>query len=111
VPGTLPVGEPVVFTLRLLYTGTDERDAYLRGRDITFDIMVTRDDGAMVWRRLRGAVVPAILHVQTFAPGQSVELRDVWRGCNAPGEYAAVGSILTDGEPLRSRIARFRVTP
>jgi hypothetical protein len=74
------------------------RDVYLRGRAITIDVEVTRADGAVVWRRLEGEMIPAIVHLRTLAPGERLEVETTWdqraTGGKAvePGDCVAAGS-------------------
>ena len=81
----------------------------LGGRDITFDVVVTDAAGAVVWRRLQGAAMQAILQLRVLAPGETLELRAEWAGRGArgklapPGEYTVQALLPTDEpEPLRA---------
>jgi intracellular proteinase inhibitor BsuPI len=95
----------VPITLRAKNTGPKPIDLYLRGRQIAFDITVTSETGEIVWRRLEGMTVPAILQVRTLSPGESFELREVWdQQSNAarpagPGLYTVEGTFPTDSRP------------
>ena len=118
VPARVRVCEPVPITLRLTNTGRKPVTAYLQGRPTAFDIVVTRADGSPVWRRLEGAVVPAVLQVRTLAPGEVLELTDTWsQQTNAgtvvgPGEYLVTGVLPTDPPAeLRTGPARLRIMP
>jgi len=116
-PDSARSGDPIPVVLRL--TNPTERpvEAYFLGRTITFDIVVSRADGAVVWRRLEGAVVPGILQVRTLAPGETLEWRDVWRQqTNAgtpvgPGTYVILGLLPSDAPaPRRTPEVRVRVS-
>jgi hypothetical protein len=118
VPACVRVGEGVPITLRL--TNADQRaaDVYLQGRPAAFDIVITRRDGTPVWRRLEGAVVPAVLQVRSLAPGAVLEFHDTWpqrtnRGAAVgPGDYLVTGVLPTDPPAeLRTRPARLRILP
>jgi hypothetical protein len=116
-PASVRRGEPVPITLRLTNTGGRALTLYLTGRSITFDIIVARLDGDVVWRRLEHVASQQILQVKTLAPGETLELKDQWRqrtnaGAAAPtGDYTVTGVIPTDGQPLRTAPVRLRVTP
>jgi hypothetical protein len=106
LPPRVAVGEPVTITLRATNAGNDSIDLYLRGRDVAFDITVTSKTGEIVWRRLEGRMVPAILQIRTLEPGESLELNEVWnQQTNAgtpakPGLYSVKGSL--PGESRRT---------
>jgi len=105
VPSEARVGRPVPVVLHVMNSGDRPLDLYLRGRTIAFDVVVTRDDGAVVWRRLEGEVIPAILQLKTLAPREVMELRAEWnqrtnRGRRvSPGRYAVRGVLLTETPP------------
>lgn len=98
--------EPVVITLRVENIGSSPLDLYLRGRTIAFDLVVSRSNGTLIWRRLHDQVVPAILRLETIAPGASLELKDVWHQRSndgelvAPGDYMVHGELLSEEQPL-----------
>lgn len=90
-------------------------DLYLRGREIAFDIVVESEDGGLVWRRLHDAIIPAILRIESLAPGAVLEFRDTWdQRTNegdrvAPGRYRVRGELLTEAEPLATQSADIQV--
>jgi hypothetical protein len=112
----------VPITLRVSNDGSQPVELHLRGRAIAFDIVVAREDGTIVWRRLEDRTVPAILQVIELAPGGSLELRDVWdQSTNAgkpvgPGRYRVEGTLPTGSPPALKtpakplRILRPKVT-
>ena len=103
-------GDTVAIVLRLTNTGTRPIELHLLGRDIAFDVVVTREDGSPVWRRLEHAVLPGILQVKVLAPGESLELHAEWRAA-APGTYMLQGVLPTDEpEPLRTERVRVKIT-
>ena len=116
-PRAVRLGKPVPVTLRLSNAGTRKADLYLLGRTITFDIIVAGPDGRVRWRRLEGASGQQILQVKTLAPGETLELRDVWtQRTNAgaavsPGVYTVQGVLPTDAAPLQTTLVRVRITP
>lgn len=99
VPARVRTGEAVPITLRVTNVGDERLDLELRGRPIAFDLVVTGPDGSVVWRRLEGRTVPAILQVRTLGPRESLELRDVWDQRErdgsrvAPGSYRVAGAV------------------
>jgi len=117
VPGSVRRGQPVPITLRLTNTGDRTLNLYLAGRRITFDIIVARPDGDVVWRRLEQVASQQILQLKTLAPGETLELKDRWRqrtnaGADSrAGDYTVTGVIPTDGQALRTAPVRLRVTP
>ncbi|MBI4408602.1 MAG: hypothetical protein HY561_02760 [Gemmatimonadetes bacterium] len=116
-PTRVQVGEPVRITLRVRNVGPKRLDLGLLGREIAFDFLVARKDGVVVWRRLEGEMIPAILQLRTLAPGEALELADVWdQRTNqgervGPGEYTIRGELPTDEpEPLRAGPVRLTIT-
>lgn len=102
-PRTAAAGTPVPITIRVKNETSAPLDLYLRGRDVTFDIIVADSTGDVVCRKLGGEVTQAILQLRTLAPGEVLEMSDTWdqrsrRGTPVPpGKYMVRGSILTDG--------------
>jgi hypothetical protein len=115
LPPRVRAGEPVTFVLRVQNRTSRALDLYLRGRTITFDVVVSRAGGEVVWQRLEDQIIPAILHLRTIAPSERIELEAVWdqrtrRGTPLePGEYAARGLLLVEGEPLETPTVPFRI--
>lgn len=103
IPGRVPAGSVIPITMRLENTSTAPVELYLRGRELTCDFLVTAPGGAIVWRRLEGEVVPAILRLEVLLPGRTIDFRDSWDQVGnsgelvAPGAYSIVGAVLTDG--------------
>jgi intracellular proteinase inhibitor BsuPI len=101
-PPSVHAGEPI--PIELVLTNRTERPItiYLQGRPLAFDVSVTREDGRVVWRRLEGKVVSAILAVRTLAPAESLTFEAVWDGrlpggaAVPPGRYRIAGSLPTD---------------
>ena len=95
-------GGRIRLALRIENPGDAPLDLYLRGRDPTADVVVTRADGTVAWERLRGAAIQAVLQLRTLAPREALTVRMRWdlRGDDrvplAPGEYALRAILLTD---------------
>jgi len=118
LPDTVRSGEAVPITLRLTNTDRKPATAYLQGRPVAFDIIVSRHDGSVVWRRLEAAVVPAVLQVRSLAPGEVLEFHDTWPqrtnlgAAVGPGDYLVTGVLPTDPPAeLRTRPAHLRILP
>lgn len=119
-PRRVETGRPVTFVLRATNTGSDSVTLYLRGREIAFDLIVSRADAPqtpVVWQRLRGATIPAIVQVRQLGAGESLVLEHRWdqRGDDGnpvgPGAYLVRGLLLTDDpEPMRSSEVPFEIT-
>jgi hypothetical protein len=115
VPSAVSQGESVPVTLRLINTSDQPQTAYLTGRPTAFDIEVSNETGKVIWRRLAGETVAAILGVRTLAPGEALTFQGSWaqrdqQGRPVPaGIYTLTGVLPTDAEPLRSPPARLRV--
>ena len=101
-PTSVHVGEPVPIELVLTNRTEHRLTLYLLGRPLAFDITVRREDGTVVWRRLEGQVVSAILAVRELAPAESLTFEAVWDGRQAdgrpapPGHYHIAGNLRTD---------------
>jgi hypothetical protein len=101
-PPSVHAGEPI--PIELVLTNRTERPItlYLQGRPLAFDVTVTREDGSVVWRRLEGQVVSAILAVRALVPAESLTFETVWDGrlpggaAAPPGRYRVTGSLATD---------------
>jgi hypothetical protein len=107
VPPNVAAGVPVPIAIRIGNTTTRPIELHLQGRTVVFDLIVSRGD-AVVWRRLEGESVTAILQLRMLAPGEVLELKDTWQQVDragrrvGPGEYAVSGEIPTDGAPLQA---------
>ncbi|MGQ0701550.1 MAG: BsuPI-related putative proteinase inhibitor [Gemmatimonadales bacterium] len=115
LPAVARLGEPVPAEITLTNRADRRLTLLLRGREIVFDLEVRDSRGLVVWRRLEEAIIPAILRVEELTPGQTITLRGEWperdqAGNPAPaGEYEVQGSVLTEGEPLRTPRRRIRI--
>jgi hypothetical protein len=115
VPPAASSGQPVPVQLRLRNSGAEPATVYLRGREIAFDIVVTRAGGDTIWHRLEGAAIPAIAQVRRLGPGEELVLEDRWSGRDRNGkpvpvgDYQVSGSLLTDREPMRAGPVALRV--
>ena len=116
-PASLRVGEPVTVSLHVQNRTRRALDLYLRGRAITFDVVIARASGEVVWQRLEDEIIPAIVHLRPMAPEERFELQVAWDPRTRdgqllePGEYTARGLLLTEGEPLETPTVEFRIEP
>jgi Intracellular proteinase inhibitor len=120
LPAEVPLGDSVSFKVRLRNLGEKPAVVYLRGREITFDVVVTRTNGDTVWHRLRGEPVQAIVQVRQLASHEELQLQDLWdqrdgRGRPVrPGDYLVQGMLFTDQPtPLKTpkEALRIRAAP
>ena len=116
MPRKALAGEGIPIRLRVTNAGNHPLTLHLRGRPIAFDIVVSRDDGSVAWRRLQGSMIAMVLQLRTLEPGETLLLEDVWqayvaKGTHvAPGDYTVVGELLTDAPlPLRTSPAPLRL--
>lgn len=116
VPPLVHVAQPVRITLRLTNVTDHPVAVYVVGRPIAFDIVIAREDGPVVWRRLEGAAVASILQVRTVRPRETMELSDLWpqRGSDGkpvpPGTYDVWGVLPSDApEPRRTATVKLRI--
>lgn len=115
-PSQVRLGQAVNITLRLTNLTDHPVPAYLLGRVITFDIVIAREDGAVVWRRLEGATVASVLQVRTLEPHETMEFGDVWRQRGSDGKPVAAGTYDVWGllpsdapEPRRTATVKLRI--
>jgi len=118
VSSQVSLGELVSVLLTVENTSGGGMDLYLRGREVTADLVVTReDDDQPVWRRLEGAIVPAIVRVERLEAGSSLEVpmgwpqRDQAGAWVPPGLYRIWAELLTEGPPLTSESRVVRLLP
>ena len=117
LPASVRRGEDVPITLVVENLSDRRLDLHLLGRTIAFDLVVSRDDGTEVWRRMQGAVVPMILRLEPLEAGTAMELPGSWPvrsndgSLAPPGEYTVRGELFTEGTSLLTNPARFRIDP
>lgn len=115
-PETVPAGAAIPITMRIENTSSQPLELYLRGREATYDFIVTSADGDIVWRRLEGEILQAILRVEVLTAGQALEFRHTWNQRDnsgkrvAPGSYVVRGILLGEGSlTLESPAVPFRI--
>jgi hypothetical protein len=109
-PERTRAGAPVEIVLRITNITNKPLDLSLQGRDIVFDVAVTNERGAEVWRRLQGQTTQSILQLKTLARGEALELRTVWTPrADDTGEHTISADIKTDGQPILLRPVRVRI--
>jgi hypothetical protein len=110
-----PLGAPVLITIRVKNLGKIPLELYLRGREIAYDIAIMGSGGETVWRRLEGAIVPAILRLEILEPGGVIELRDSWNQRDRagelvpPGVYTILARVLSERDDLEPSPAKIRL--
>ena len=112
-PESIASGARVTFRLLVRNTSGRAVDLYLRGRKPTLDVVVEREDGRVVWRALEGGVIPAVLQVESLAPGQTLEVSAVWdlRSTRVEqGTYVVRGSLLGEDAAIEAAPRRFTIT-
>jgi hypothetical protein len=108
-------GAPVRFVLRIRNASSRATDLYLRGRNVTFDVTVTRENGEPAWRRLEGEMVPAIVQLRTLAAGETVaesftwDLRTRSGAALPPGRYRATATLLMETAQRETAPVTFEV--
>lgn len=117
VPEQVRGGEAVPIAVRVRNVSDRPLNLHLRGRTIAFDVIVADAEGDTVWRRMKDAVIPAILRIETLDAGGTLELEETWDQRSndgepvAPGIYTVHGELLTDGEPLVTPGEPLRIVP
>ena len=117
IPNEVHVRGVVPILLRVTNTASHTLDLYLRGREPTFDVIASSQDGKIVWRLLENTIVPAILRIESLEPNASLTLHASWALSGEsdtpipPGTYSLVGVLFTDGPELRTPPAVLRVRP
>jgi hypothetical protein len=118
VPEMVCAGAPVPITLRLQNTSDKPSDVYLTGRPVAFDIVVAREGGEVVWRRLEGETISMVLQIRQLAPGEVLEFEATWNQRTnrgepvGPGVYIVHGILPTDEpQPLKTPTVRLRIAP
>ena len=107
-PDAVPSGNDLSFEVVLRNETDDTVVAHLHGREIVWDVVVTDSAGEVLWQRLSGAIIPAILRLDTFAPGESRRFHTTWDRRDpegrrvGPGTYFAKARVPSDAGDLLS---------
>lgn len=117
VPPLVTRGDVVPITLHVTHPGPDALEMYLLGRAATMDVEVARaGDGAVVWRRLEGAVLQQVVQLRVLWPGERFDVHASWDqrdagGAPVPaGDYRVRAFLLTDApEPRPTDAVPLRV--
>jgi len=115
LPSVVRPGAPVTMILHVRNPTTRPLDLYLRGRTTTVDVRVEDEAGSVIWQRLEGMVVPAIIQARTLDAGAAFAERVDWNGrasggaAVAPGRYTVRAFLLTESEPLAAPAVTVRV--
>jgi len=117
LPQAMAAGRPIPLLVRLTNTESEPADLYLFGRTVAFDVVVMREDGTEVWRRLEGETVQSILQLRTLGPAESLGLTDTWDGRTRdgllvpPGEYLVQALLPMEGWSLTTPTVPLRILP
>jgi Intracellular proteinase inhibitor len=101
VKSSVKAGETVVLTLKWKNVEDRQVSLTLGGRP-AYDVIVTRPDGAEVWRWSHGQVSQDILESRTIEPGREVVFKVEWPQRDnedkvvSPGAYSVRGILNTD---------------
>jgi hypothetical protein len=101
-PRYAAVGDTVPINVVVHNNREREIDLNLTGREIAFDIVVTRSDSTIVWQRLRNVVIQPIVQLKTLMPGESFTLTDRWQATEA-GSFIIGAELPTDSKPLLAK--------
>jgi hypothetical protein len=114
----VPRGVVVSISLIVVHPGPDMLELYLLGRAPTFDVEVRNEGERVVWRRLAGAALQAIVRLRVMGPSEQFVLHASWdqrddAGALVPaGDYRLRGLLLTDRpEPLATAPVPLRIEP
>lgn len=105
-PSSVRGGDVARLVLRVKNTGDTSVDLYLRGREVTVDLVVTSAAGVRVFHLLADAIVPAVVQIRTLGPREQIEHAVTWSARDAtgrplePGRYTIQASLLREGDPL-----------
>lgn len=115
-PESVVLGSVIPITMRIENRSASSLALYLSGRDTVCDLSVTNASGDVVWRRLEGEILPAILRLEVIEPGKTVEFADTWDQRDdtgrlvPPGSYTVRGAVPTDGSStLESPAVELRI--
>jgi len=111
VPERVGAGTVVPIRLRIENVSGRVLDLYLRGRSLTFDVVVTRAGGSLVWRRLEGEIIPAIVRIEVLGPGQRLEAHAQWDQRTSTGELAGPGAYTLTGQLLTDAAEHLETLP
>jgi hypothetical protein len=98
MPPEVAVDQPVRLRLVLENTGDFPIEVGLAASSEAFDIVVETPEGTVVWRRLEGVVIPAVLRLRTLQPGQAIGFVDTWQQTTNDGRAVPTGSYQVRGE-------------
>jgi hypothetical protein len=111
VPPEVRRGDSVPIVLRLIYDGATQVEVPLQGRPVAFDVKITRPDGALVWRRLEGETVTAILQLRVLPAGDTLVFHGSWDQRDVGGAHLAPGGLIVRGVVAYDPPPGFEVGP
>lgn len=105
-PARARAGSPSTLTLTIENLESRRLDLYLRGRELTVDIVVTDATGAQVFHLLEGQTIPAVVRLQTLQAREVFEVSAMWFVSNQrkqplpPGTYTIRATLLAEDSSL-----------
>ena len=110
-PESARAGDRIPYAVIIGNESDNPQDVHLQGRDIVFDVVLAREDGEPVWRRLEGEAAQAILRLDTFAAGERRRLEGyIESGRIAPGRYTPQALVPTETGVLVSATSPILLT-
>jgi hypothetical protein len=104
LPARVRAGEVVAIMLHARNVSGRALELYLQGREPTADVLVHTSSHELVWHRLAGLSVQAILRLEPLAPDESLTVHVTWdqRGDDGipvpPGVYQITARVLAEGD-------------
>jgi hypothetical protein len=98
MPSQVPLEQPIRLRLVLENNGDFPIEVGLASSPDAFDIVVETPEGTVVWRRLDGVVIPAVLRLRTLQPGQAIGFTDTWLQRTNDGRAVPTGTYQVRGE-------------
>jgi hypothetical protein len=108
VPDSASPGARVPVAMTIRNTTAKPIDLYLHGRGPTLDVIVRATDGRLVWQKLTGENLRAILKIHPLRAGETLTVGGEWPAAE-PGEFTVIGVVLSESPRLESRPRRLVV--
>lgn len=91
LPDIAPTGMIIPFRVALANPGFSPVTVELSGRPTAFDLLVQTEAGELIWRRLEGVPVEAVLVSRELAPGEVLTFDARWDQRDRQGDPVAPG--------------------
>ena len=102
LPARVRAGEEITIVLQATNVTDRTLELYLQGREPTADVVVRTSSDRVVWHRLAGGAVAAILRLEPLAPDATLTVRVTWTQVGddgapiAPGVYEVSAQLLAE---------------